>query len=71
MTQKKIRKLADEIVKLELIHRNPKTSKDEVNRTEKRIIQLTNMINALPDGMNIMLQIDDMIYEKLQKITQD
>lgn len=66
MTQKKIRKLANEIVELELKHQNPSISKEEKDQVEKRIIQLTNTISVLPNGMDILIQIDELIYDKLK-----
>lgn len=67
MTKKQIHKLANEVISLELIHRNPESSSEEVSRAEKRIIQITNMLSCLPDGMNIMLEIDEIIQKKLEK----
>lgn len=65
MTRKQIRKLANEIAELEIIHRDSE-SKEERNRAENRIIQLTNQIALLPDGFDIMNQVDEIIYNKLK-----
>jgi hypothetical protein len=69
VTKKQIRKLADEIVGLERIHRDPNSSSEEVSRAEKRIIQISNMLMCLPngDGLEIMNEIDSIINKKLEK----
>lgn len=64
-----MRKLADEIVKLELIHRNTEASEEEISRAEKRIIQISNLLYAMPRGLEIMEQIDDIVQQKLSKIS--
>lgn len=67
MTKKQMRKTAKEIISLEKIHRNPESSQDEISKAEKRIIQISNMLSCLPDGMDIMMEIDAMVQEELSK----
>ena len=67
MTKKQMRKIVKEIVELEKIHRNPESSSEAVSKAEKRIIQITNNLSCLPDGMNIMMEIDAMIQSELGK----
>ena len=65
MTKKQMRKTAKEIIALEKIHRNPESSQDEISKAEKRIIQITNMLSCLPDGMDIMIEIDAIVQSEL------
>lgn len=61
MTRKQMKKLALELYKCEQIHQDESSSKEEKSRADSRIMQLTNQIMALNDGINIMLEIDTMI----------
>lgn len=61
MTRKQMKKLAKELYECECIHQNETSSKEEKARADNRIIQLTNQIMALHDGLNIMLEIDVMV----------
>lgn len=63
MTRKQMKKLAKEIYDCELIHSSSSSSQEEKSRAEKRIMQLTNQIAALPDGINIMLEVDIMVQQ--------
>lgn len=67
MTRKQMKKLAKEIYDCELIHSSEISSIEEKSRAEKRIIQLTNQIMALSDGINIMLEIDIMVQQMASK----
>lgn len=66
MTRKQMKKFAEEIYQCELIHRDENSSKEEKARAEDRIIQLTNQIMALPDGINALLEIDAIIASKIK-----
>ena len=61
MTRKQMKTLAKELYDCECIHQNETSSKEEKARADNRIIQLTNQIMALHDGLNIMLEIDVMV----------
>lgn len=61
MTRKQMKKLAKELYECECIHQDETSSKEEKARADNRIIQLTNQIMALHDGLNIMLEIDVMV----------
>lgn len=61
MTQKQMKKLAKELYNCELIHQDPNSSKEEKSRADSRIIQITNQVMTLKDGINIMLEIDNII----------
>lgn len=61
MTRKQMKKLAKELYECEQIHQNESSSKEEKSRADNRIIQITNQIMALNDGINIMLEIDTMV----------
>lgn len=63
MTRKQIKKLAKELYECEQIHQNESSSKEEKSRADNRIIQITNQIMALNDGINIMLEIDTMVQD--------
>lgn len=65
MTRKQMKKLADKLFKLEKIHQNPSASKEAKLDAEKQIMQITNMITCLPDGLNVMLQIDELTQNLL------
>lgn len=61
MTRKQMKKLAQKIYECELIHDNASSSAEEKSRAEHRIIQITNQVMALHDGINVMLDIDDIV----------
>lgn len=63
MTRKQMKKLARELYECEQIHQNESSSKEEKSRADNRIIQITNQIMALNDGINIMLEIDTMVQD--------
>lgn len=63
MTRKQMKKLAKELYECEQIHQNESFSKEEKSRADNRIIQITNQIMALNDGINIMLEIDTMVQD--------
>lgn len=65
MTKKQIQKLADQIVEQELIHRNPSSTKEEKSQAENRIIQLSGMLACLPNGLELMTEIDYIVQQKL------
>lgn len=66
MTRKQMNKFAKEIYQCELIHQDENSSKEEKAHAEDRIIQLTNQIMALPDGINALLEIDAIIASKIK-----
>lgn len=63
MTRKQMKKLAKKLYECEQIHQNESSSKEEKSRADNRIIQITNQIMALNDGINIMLEIDTMVQD--------
>lgn len=63
MTRKQMKKLAKELYQCEQIHQNESSSKEEKSRAENRIMQTTNQIMALNDGINILLEIDVMVQD--------
>lgn len=67
MTRKQMKKLAKEIYECELIHQNESSSKEEKTRAEDRIMQISNQVMMLHDGMNTMLQIDEIVQDLLLK----
>ena len=66
MTRKQMKRFADEIYKCELIHQDENSSKAAKAHAEDRIMQLTNQIMALPDGINALLEIDALIASKIK-----
>lgn len=73
MNKKQMRKLADEIVDLELTYRNPQAPQEVKSRAEKRINQIAGMIAALDakNGRNfeLMGEIDLLVQEKMKKMS--
>lgn len=67
MTRKQMRKLAKEIYDCELVHSSETSSTEEKSQAERRIMQLTNQIAALPDGINVMLEVDIMVQQMASK----
>ena len=67
MTRKQMKKLAKQLYEQELIHQNPDSSKEEKNKAEDKIMQLTNYIMCLPDGFNIFCEIDIIIQDFITK----
>ncbi len=65
MTRKQMKKFAKEIYECELIHDSEFSSKEEKSKAEDRIMQLSNQIMALNNGMDIMSEIDIMVQELL------
>lgn len=63
MTRKQMKKLAKKLYQCEQIHQNESSSKEEKSRAENRIMQITNQIMALNDGINILLEIDVMVQD--------
>lgn len=63
MTRKQMKKLAKELYQCEQIHQNESSSKEEKSRAKNRIMQITNQIMALNDGINILLEIDVMVQD--------
>ena len=63
MTRKQMKKLAKELYQCEQIYQNESSSKEEKSRAENRIMQITNQIMALNDGINILLEIDVMVQD--------
>ena len=67
MTKKQMNKIADEIAKWELIHRNSESSQEQIREAENNIIRISNYVAALPNGMDIMMEIDNLLQKKLEK----
>lgn len=67
MTRKQIKKYAAQILALEKIHQDKNSSDKQKYDAEQKIMQLTNMINSLPQGINILLEIDDIIQNQATK----
>lgn len=67
MTKKQMNKIADEIAKWELIHRNPESSQEQIREAENNIIRMSNYVAALPNGMDVMMEIDNLLQKKLEK----
>lgn len=67
MTRKQMKKLAKEIYNCDLIHESESSSMEEKSRAEKRIMQITNQIMAMKDGINILLEIDILVQELASK----
>lgn len=66
MTRKQMSKFAQEIYQCELTHQNENSSKEEKAQAENRIMQLTNQIMCLPDGINVLMEIDAIVASKMK-----
>ena len=66
MTRKQISKLANQIIKLELIHHNPESSAEDKRQAESQIVQLSGMIGKL-GGLPLMEKIDELVQEGVAK----
>lgn len=67
MTRKQMKKLAKELYDCELVHENVSSSTEEKSRAERRIVQITNQVMALHDGINVMLEIDTLVQNLAKK----
>lgn len=67
MTRKQKRKIAKEIYECELIHQDMSASKEKRLQADDRIFQITNQIMEMEDGLNLMLELDVMIQELVNK----
>ena len=67
MTRKQIKKLAEELAQLELIHQDPSSTREEIMRAEKRIMSITSQLMADRDGLAAMADIDSLVQSKLEK----
>lgn len=70
MTKKQMNKLADEIAKWEMIHCNPKSTNEEIREAESHILAISNRVACLPNGMEVMMQIDALLQTKLKKLKE-
>lgn len=66
MTRKQMNKLAQEIYQCELIHQNESSSKEEKAHAENRMMQLTKQIMCLPNGINVLMEIDAIVASKIE-----
>ena len=64
-------KIADELAKWELIHCNPESTKEEIRQAEEKIVNMSNRIACLPNGMEVMMQIDTILQNKLKKLKEN
>lgn len=71
MTKKQMHKIADEIAKWEMIHCNSKSTKEEIREAEKQIVNISNRIACLPNGMDIMMEIDAIMQKKLKELKEN
>lgn len=67
MTKKQMRKIAQEVYDLNLIHDNPESSSEEKARAEKRIMTITKQIMCLQGYMEILGDIDSMVQQITKK----
>lgn len=67
MNKKEMKKLALQIYQCELIHDDPSSTQEEISQAEQKIMELTNKICSAKDGINVMLEIDIMVQELVEK----
>lgn len=63
MTRKQMKKLANQVYQCELIHWDENSSEEEKRDADNRVMKLTQQIMALHDGMNILLEIDELVQQ--------
>ena len=68
MNKKQIYKLANKIADLEIMLLNPEISQEQKSKAEKEIMRYAGMLAAMPNGLESMTQIDNIIQKKLKKI---
>lgn len=66
MKKKELKKLANELAELELIHMNS-SSKEEKERVEKRIMSITKKLMESSDGLTALLEVEVLTQEKINK----
>lgn len=68
MTRKQIKKHAAQILAWEKIRQDPNATDKQKYDAEQKIMQITNMISALPhgEGFTILVEIDDIIQHQLE-----
>ena len=68
MTRKQIKKHAAQILAWEKIRQDPNATDKQKYDAEQKIMQVTNMISALPhgEGFAILVEIDDIIQHQLE-----
>lgn len=69
MTRKQIKKHAAQILAWEKIRQDPSSSDKQKYDAEQKIMQITNMISALPhgEGFAILVEIDDIIQHQIEQ----
>lgn len=67
MNKKQIYKLANKIADLEITLLNPEISQEQKSKAEKEIMRYAGMLAAMPNGLESMTQIDNIIQKKLKK----
>lgn len=68
MTRKQIKKHAAQILAWEKIRQDSNATDKQKYDAEQKIMQITNMISALPhgEGFAILVEIDDIIQHQLE-----
>ena len=66
MTRKQIKKLANELAELELIHQTS-SDKEEIMRVEKRIMAITNQLATDKNALLTMMEVDELVQKKLNQ----
>lgn len=68
MNKKQMYKLADKIADLEILVSNPEIDQEKKSQAEKEIMRYAGMLAMMPNGLEVMSQIDGIIQKKLKKI---
>lgn len=64
MTKKQLRKIADEIIQLDKVYNDEESTHEQKARAEKRMSQITNMLMCLPNGLELLDEVDYLISKK-------
>ena len=65
MTRKQIKKNAEKILAWEKVHSDPLAPEQDKRSAENNILQLTNMLMAMPNGIALLAEIDDIIQQQI------
>lgn len=68
MTNKQKNRIANELVHWELIHYNKEATSAQIKEAERKIIAISNQLMCLPNGLELMSEIDIIMQKKLEKL---
>ena len=67
MTKKQLRKYAHQMCECQNIYENQELPKEDRLKAGKKIENITNQILSLPNGMDILMELDTMVLDLISK----